>query len=100
MRIFVLLYRVVLGWLKPKPAPAPSLEDLEREILIRSGDAKRVWGGFSLGDQVKMKGGCPHAWNIYAAWPYSRAIHIERWDSGVGKFVRVTFVDPGMLVKI
>lgn len=52
---------------------------------------------FKEGDRVKIKGGCPHIWVVYA-W-IATAYHIERWDESTATLVRWT-VSPDLLIKV
>ena len=56
----------------------------------------------AIGDTVKIRGGCPHAWVVYAGYDMlaRTTVHLQRWDDEKGKMVRETFVDPRILVKI
>lgn len=52
-----------------------------------------------VGDEVKMRGGCPHAWVVYALWS-ADSVHIQRWSDMTQDFIKQTFVDPKLLVKV
>jgi len=56
-------------------------------------------GPVTIGDEVKIKGGCPHAWVVYAIWSPT-AVHIQRWNEMSEGFIRQTFIDPAILVKV
>jgi len=55
-----------------------------------------------VGEQVKFKGFCPFVWEVYGHWPYGpeESVHLQRWDAERSIFLKETFVDPDLLVKV
>jgi hypothetical protein len=54
---------------------------------------------FTVGEEVKIKGGCPHVWMVYALWSPT-SVHIHRWVDATEKFEAKTFMDPALLVRV